>query len=152
MYYIIHTQHLEKTGDFIYWDCGVFDDKPQFRWKAKGGDIYVLYYNNVKNSTERMLNNFIAEECVRHSSGFCTYPIGKVIDVPSHNSYVYKWVAEEIDHPWFKFVYVTAPYKWEIQSVELDQEMWFSDDEGYAKVVLADKIKELTHGRTSETN
>ena len=139
MYYILRTQHLENYG--------VFDDDPQPRWKAKGGDTYVLFYDNVRHSTDRMLNNFTAEECVKWSSGFCTYPIGKVIDVPNHNSYVYDWVADEVDHPWFKFVYVTDVNKWEIQSVELDQEMWFSDDDGYAKRVLADKIKELTHAR-----
>jgi hypothetical protein len=133
MYYIIHTQHLENYG--------LFDEPAKPRWKAKGGDIYVIYN---ASPNDRTLNNFIAEECVKSSPGFCTYPIGKIIDVPSHNSNVYRWVAEEVDYPWFKFVYVTAPDKWEIQSVELDQEMWFSDDEGYAKVVLAAKIKELT--------
>lgn len=141
MYYIIHTQHLENYG--------LFDEPAKPRWKSKGGDIFVIYGADPK---DRTLNNFIAQECVKNNGGFCTYPIGRIIDVPSHNSNVYRWVAEEIDYPWFKFVYVTAPDKWEIQSVELDQEMWFSDDEGYAKVVLADKIKELTHGRTSETN
>lgn len=141
MYHIIHTQYLENYG--------VFDEPAKPRWKAKGGDTFVIYGASPK---DRTLYNFIAEECVKSSPGSRTYPIGKIIDVPSHNSNVYRWVAEEVDYPWFKFVYVTAPDKWEIQSVELDQEMWFSDDEGYAKVVLADKIKELTHGRTSETN
>lgn len=145
MYYIIHTQHLENYGCLDAYDN--FEEPSKPHWKSKGGDIFVIYGASPE---DRTLNNFIAKECVKNDGGFCTYPIGKIIDVPSHNSNVYRWVAEEIDYPWFKFVYVTAPDKWEIQSVELDQEMWFSDDEGYAKVVLADKIKELTHGKTKE--
>lgn len=141
MYHIIKTQRLENYG--------LFDEPAKPRWKSKGGDTYVIYGSDPK---DRTLNNFIAQECVKNDGGFCTYPIGRIIDVPSHNSNVYKWVAEEVDYPWFKFVYVTAPDKWEIQSIELSPDYFFDNhEEGLDDLAIT--IKELTedfNGKTKE--
>jgi len=142
MYHIIKTQNLENYG--------LFDEPPKPRWKSKGGDIYVIYGASPK---DRTLNNFIAEECVKNCGGFCSYPIGKIIDVPSHNSNVYRWVAEEVDYPWFKFVTITGPDKWDIESISIDENMW--DDPEKLQQTIADAVQTLTedcNGRTSKTN
>ena len=140
MYYVLRTQHLENYG--------VFDDEPRPKWKAKGGDIYVLYYNNVRHISNILLNNFTAEECVRHSGGFCTYPAGKIVDVRSERGdNVYNWVAEEVDCPFFKFVYVIDVDKWEITDVDLYEQTSYDDNDGALRLI-ADKIKELTRGKT----
>lgn len=141
MYHIIKTQRLENYG--------IFDKKPSLRWKVKMGDVFVIYG---ASPYDRSLDNFIAEECVKNDGGFCTYPLGNIIDVPSHNSHGYKWAAEEINYPWFKFVHVTAPDKWEIQSLELDPDFFFDNPEKGLDH-LATTIKALTedcNGKTTE--
>ena len=134
MYHIIRTQNLEN-----------YAAKP--RWKSKGGDIFVIYGASPE---DRTLNNFIAEECVKNDGGFCSYPIGRIIDVPSHNSNVYRWVAEEVDYPWFKFVYVTGPNEWKIQSVELHPDDFFDNPEKGLDN-LANMVKILTEDCNGKT-
>ena len=142
MYHIIKTQNLENYG--------LFDEPAKPRWKSKGGDIYVIYGAEPK---DRSLNNFIAKECVKKNGGFCTFPIGRIIDVPSHNSNVYNWVAKEVNYPWFKFVNMTGPDKWDIESITIDEDQW--DDPEKLQQTIADTVQTLTkdcNGRTSKTN
>jgi len=138
MYYVIKTQHLENYG--------VFDEPAQPRWKAKGGDTYLLY-RGVEVDAYRMLKNFIAEECVKHSPAGRIYPIGEPVEIPSHATVSYNWCADEINEPWFKFVNVTSVNTWDIQSVEIEEDLYMPIemfDESEIKGVLANKIEQLT--------
>ena len=135
MYYVIRTQYLENYG--------VFDEPAQPRWKAKGGDTYLLY-QAVLEDPRRMINNFIAEECVKHSPGGCTYPIGTTVEIPSDSAYAHDWCADNINEPWFKFVKVTSVNTWEIESVEINPDLFYEVDESKSQRALSYKVHELT--------
>lgn len=145
MYYIIKTQYLENYG--------VFDEPAQPRWKAKGGDTYLLYIP-AGIDEHRLLCNFKAEECVKHSPAGRTYPVGDQIKIPTAipkrrmfsegSQGIYEWCAYEINEPWFKFVTVTSVNTWEIQSIDVDPDLFYEEEESGALYKLANKIKELT--------
>jgi hypothetical protein len=139
MYYVIKTQYLENYG--------VFDEPAQPRWKAKGGDTYLLYRGVSIADPHRMLKNFIAEVCVKHSTGSCTYPVGEPVEILSHPTVSYEWCAEEINEPWFKFVNVTSVNTWDIQSVDVEENLYMPMemfDEWEIKNALVNKIQQLT--------
>jgi len=139
MYYVIKTQHLENYG--------VFHNPVQPIWKAKGGDTYLLYRGVTIADPYRMLNNFIAEVCVMHLPGHRTYPIGNPVEIPSHSVQCYEWCADKIDVPWFEFVNVTSVNTWEIQSVNVEEDLYMPIemfDESEIKGVLVNKIEQLT--------
>ena len=139
MYYVIKTQHLENYG--------VFHNPVQPIWKAKGGDTYLLYRGVTIADPYRMLNNFIAEVCVMHLPGHRTYPIGEPIEIPSHATVSYNWCADEINEPWFKFVNVTSVNTWEIQSVDIESDLYTPIemfDESKIRSALVNKIEQLT--------
>jgi len=146
MYYVIKTQHLENYG--------VFDEPAQPRWKAKGGDNYLLYQSVPIAEPHRMLKNFIGEECVKNCGGFASYPIGEPFEILSHSTVCYERCAEKINEPWFKFVNVTSVNTWEIQSVKLEEDMYTSMkmfDESEIKNALINKIEQLTEDADGKT-
>ncbi len=139
MYYIIKTQHLENYGVF---------DKPAVPcWRAKGGDTFVLYQGVPIADPHRMLKNFIAEVCVKHTPGGCIYPIGEPVEIPSYSVQSYKQCADEIDKPWFCFVNVTGVDTWDIESVCIESDLYIPKEmfnEQEIKNALANKIEQLT--------
>ena len=139
MYYIIKTQYLENYGDF--------DEPPVPRWTVKGGDTYLLYQSVPIAEPHRMLKNFIAEECVTHSMVGCSYPIGDPLEITSYSVESYKWCANEINEPWFKFVNVTSVNTWEIRLVDVESDLYIPKEmfnESEIRDALANKIEELT--------
>lgn len=139
MYYVIKTQRLDNFG--------VFDEPAQPKWISKGGDNYLLYRGVTIANPHRMLNNFIAEVCVYQKSGDCIYPIGEPVEIPSHATVSYERCAEEINEPRFYFVNVTSVNTWEIQSVDIQSDLYMPIemfDESEIKGALANKIEQLT--------
>jgi len=141
MYYVIKTQHLENYGSY--------HNPVQPIWKAAGGDTYLLYQSVPIADPHRMLNNFIAEVCVMRLLNHLTYPIGEPVKIPSHATVSYKRCAEEINEPRFQFVNVTSVNTWDIQSVDVEEDLYMpieAFDESEIINVLANKIEQLTNG------
>ena len=139
MYYVIKTQHLENYG--------VFDEPAQPRWKTKGGENYLLYQSVPIADPLRMLKNFIGEECVKNCGGFASYPIGEPFEILSRSTVSCERCAEEINEPRFYFVNVTSVNTWEIQSVDIQSDLYMPIemfDESEIKGALANKIEQLT--------
>lgn len=139
MYYVIKTERLENYG--------VFNKPVAPNWRSKGGDIYLLYRGVTIADPERMLKNFIAEVCVTDRPGVCSFPVGVPVGIPSHSVQAYGWCADEIKYPWFKFVNVTSVNTWEIQSVDVEKDLYMPKEmfnESEIRNALANKIEELT--------
>ena len=73
MYTIIHTQKLENYG--------VFEEPVRQYWKAKGGQAFILEFDQDESRFSSRLYYELISSITVSSEGLCVYPIGDPITV-----------------------------------------------------------------------